>query len=430
MRFYFKHGDTKELLIVQLKNETGKVIDLTGCSVKLIVSDITQSSVILNEIVSISDPANGMVEFSIGSSILWYGSYKAEFEITYTDSKVEFYPKTDYFLIDILPNLKDKIGDTPLFPPIPNESGLLVFDTLLQLQTAYPNGINQPVWIVSENSFYYWEGTTPTEPTNPTDTTPPLITANPSSGTYSVSQNVVLTSNETATIYYTTDGTTPTTSSAVYSSPIPINTTTTLKYFGKDTTGNAGAIQTATYTINAVGSTVISDNFNRSDSASLGVAPTGQTWSGGLQIISNQAGSVSNLTGASAWNTIETAKSDNIEISLDITIGSTYSSLIAGIVFRYKDASNMYAFGTKSDGSIGIYQAGATGVTIPSNKNLTMTGTHTLKVKLMGQTVECYVDDVLQFTILDTAHTTGTKHGIALYSATIPKFDNFLIKTI
>lgn len=270
-------------------------------------------------------------------------------------------------------------------------------------------------------------------PPNPSDTTAPTVTAYPTSGTYTSTQSVTLSADESATIYYTTDGTTPSTSSAVYSSPISVSATMTLKFFGKDTAGNSSLVQTATYTIQSSGGvTVASDNFDRADAASLGTSPTGQLWSSGLQVISNQTGSSSNLTAGSAWNTMETTKADNIEISLDIIVptGSTFSSIASGIVFRFKDTSNMYAFGAKGYNSIGIYQAGATGVTIPANKTLDMIGTHTLKVKLMGQTVECYVDNVLHFTITDTVHTANTKHGIALYNTNSPKIDNFLIKTI
>jgi hypothetical protein len=87
------------------------------------------------------------------------------------------------------------------------------------------------------------------------DTTPPVVTATPAAGTYTSTQSVTLSANETATIYYTTDGSTPTTSSAVYSTPISVPATATLKFFGKDTAGNSSTVQTAAYTINPVDTT-------------------------------------------------------------------------------------------------------------------------------------------------------------------------------
>jgi len=81
------------------------------------------------------------------------------------------------------------------------------------------------------------------------DTTPPNIVTIPDAGTYNTAQIITLSSNEPATIYYTTDGTTPTTSSSIYNNPIEINATTTLKFFAIDTAGNSGAVLSKTYTI-------------------------------------------------------------------------------------------------------------------------------------------------------------------------------------
>ncbi len=71
----------------------------------------------------------------------------------------------------------------------------------------------------------------------------------PLGGTYNTAQSVTLTANEAAAIYYTTNGSIPTTSSTQYSAAIPISATTTLKYFAKDTAGNSEAVKTQTYTI-------------------------------------------------------------------------------------------------------------------------------------------------------------------------------------
>jgi Chitobiase/beta-hexosaminidase C-terminal domain/Bacterial Ig-like domain len=80
------------------------------------------------------------------------------------------------------------------------------------------------------------------------DTAPPTVTANPSGGRYSSSQSVTLSASETANIFYTTDGSTPTQSSTAYSGAITISTDTTLSFIGVDRAGNQSATRSESYT--------------------------------------------------------------------------------------------------------------------------------------------------------------------------------------
>ena len=79
------------------------------------------------------------------------------------------------------------------------------------------------------------------------DTTPPTVTATPAGGTYDAPVSVSLEADETATIYYTTDGTTPTTSSSVYEEPISISAETTLRFFAVDDAGNQSTVESEQY---------------------------------------------------------------------------------------------------------------------------------------------------------------------------------------
>lgn len=83
------------------------------------------------------------------------------------------------------------------------------------------------------------------------DATIPVTTASLAGGLFNSAQSVTLTVNKSATIYYTTDGSIPTTISTVYSSPITISATTTLKFFSKDSAGNSESVKTIVYTIDA-----------------------------------------------------------------------------------------------------------------------------------------------------------------------------------
>ena len=86
------------------------------------------------------------------------------------------------------------------------------------------------------------------------DTIKPTVISSPSGGTYNSDQSVTLTASEAGAVYYTTDGSTPTTSSLHGSSPLSGITITgegqtVLKFVAVDEAGNTGNIQTESYTI-------------------------------------------------------------------------------------------------------------------------------------------------------------------------------------
>lgn len=83
---------------------------------------------------------------------------------------------------------------------------------------------------------------------NGNDTTKPVVSANPGSTTFTESISVTLSSNPAGTIYYTTDGSTPTTSSSKYTSALTFTSTTTLNAFAVASDGTAGDVKTFIYT--------------------------------------------------------------------------------------------------------------------------------------------------------------------------------------
>ncbi|WP_368657359.1 chitobiase/beta-hexosaminidase C-terminal domain-containing protein [Metabacillus halosaccharovorans] len=130
--------------------------------------------------------------------------------------------------------------------------------------------------------------TTPIE-----DLTPPTISIS-TGGTFSDTKKITMTTDELATIYYTLDGTEPTTSSTVYSTPLTLTETSTVKAFAKDTSGNESSILSETYTkigivtdglilhydfTNKAGETsnTISDNINNVEANLIGVTHDGAT---------------------------------------------------------------------------------------------------------------------------------------------------------
>ncbi|MEK7703637.1 MAG: chitobiase/beta-hexosaminidase C-terminal domain-containing protein, partial [Myxococcota bacterium] len=87
------------------------------------------------------------------------------------------------------------------------------------------------------------------------DTASFLVSASPAGGSYPGAQYITLSANApVVAIYYTADGTTPTTSSKLYTNPIATGaaTTLTLKFFAQDAAGSSSAVSQATYILGGV----------------------------------------------------------------------------------------------------------------------------------------------------------------------------------
>jgi hypothetical protein len=97
------------------------------------------------------------------------------------------------------------------------------------------------------------------------DTTAPVVTTSVPSGTVSQTPiSLVFNESEPSDTYYTTDGSTPTTSSTQYKlsgfreqegETLTFTQTTTLKWFSVDPKGNTSAVQTATFVVDSVAPT-------------------------------------------------------------------------------------------------------------------------------------------------------------------------------
>jgi hypothetical protein len=123
-----------------------------------------------------------------------------------------------------------------------------------------------------EYSIYYDCTNQPPDITDPdlpvvVDTAGPTVTASPSGGTFGLDQSVTFSSPDADIdkIYYTTDGSEPDNTDAEFTDNIPFSaatgttTTTTIKFIGYDTHGNAGPVGSETYIIDKLGPTIIAN---------------------------------------------------------------------------------------------------------------------------------------------------------------------------
>jgi len=83
------------------------------------------------------------------------------------------------------------------------------------------------------------------------DTVGPAVTISPNGGSFSAPQTVSLTSADpNSVIHYTTNGTTPTATSAVYPGPFTVDATQRVQALAVDAGGNIGPVATADFVIN------------------------------------------------------------------------------------------------------------------------------------------------------------------------------------
>jgi hypothetical protein len=88
------------------------------------------------------------------------------------------------------------------------------------------------------------------------DSSAPQVSASPAGGAYATARSVTLSCDDgggsgCASIRYTTNGSTPTTSSTQYTAPLNISSNTTLKFLAIDNAGNVSSVVTETYVIDS-----------------------------------------------------------------------------------------------------------------------------------------------------------------------------------
>ncbi|HUT69840.1 MAG TPA: choice-of-anchor U domain-containing protein [Desulfatiglandales bacterium] len=137
------------------------------------------------------------------------------------------------------------------------EDGTLIVDGL----TEDPDGASDSyIWDMNaiEDGTYYVYATITDGTSSQTsyaqgaitiDRTPPRVSASPPGGVFGSAQSVTLSADEAGEIYYTTDGSEPTTSSVPYTSPLEIDETATVKVMAVDAVGNLSQSITEIYVI-------------------------------------------------------------------------------------------------------------------------------------------------------------------------------------
>ena len=141
-------------------------------------------------------------------------------------------------------------------------------------------------------------------------------TFSPVPTTYATPQTVTISdATSGATIYYTLDGSTPTTSSTKYTGPITISTTTTLKSIATAAGLSASPVSSGLYTITSGGSTI---NF----SSGFSTAQSSMTFNGSTGLDDTRLQLTSGLTyqaGSAFYNTPVNIQSFTTDFALQLS---------------------------------------------------------------------------------------------------------------
>jgi hypothetical protein len=244
-------------------------------------------------------------------------------------------------------------------------------------------------------------------------------TFSPAAGAYATSQSVTISDvTSGATIYYTTNGTTPTTSSTVYAGPITVGATETLEAIAVETGYTNSAVTTAAYTIGAVTTYINypSSGFTASAlSLNYGASVTGgmlQLTDGGaneersawfetkVPVAAFTTNFTFQLSNASADGMTFAIQGDNIWALGDPGGGLAYQGIANSVAVKF----DIYNNAGEGNDSTGLYTGGAA-PTVPS-VNLSSTGINLHSGDIMNAQL-VYDGTNLTMTLTDTV-TNGT----------------------
>lgn len=109
--FHIKQGDTSPAIEVQLEDQSGNAVDITGYNevefhMKLPGASSAKVDADTSSGVSVVDAATGIVEYSWSAGDTDTSErYQAEFQVEYSDGSIETFPNSEYIQVRIIEEL-------------------------------------------------------------------------------------------------------------------------------------------------------------------------------------------------------------------------------------------------------------------------------------------------------------------------------------
>lgn len=101
-KFFLKTNDTGKSIVATLNNSDGTPVNLSGCTVKVIVAAGVGVTAVVNRAVTVTDAANGVVTYTpLAADVATAGTYVAEWQVTTGSGGVFTVPDPGYDTIQI-----------------------------------------------------------------------------------------------------------------------------------------------------------------------------------------------------------------------------------------------------------------------------------------------------------------------------------------
>jgi hypothetical protein len=206
-----------------------------------------------------------------------------------------------------------------------------------------------------------------------TATTPVVAppTFNPPAGTYTSAQTVAISTNTSgASIRYTTDGSTPSsTVGTLYSGPITISSTTTVRAIAYASGMTNSSVSSATYTISPPTLSWEAESLTRTTSGTSATNDTDSAASGGVRVTLN-------ATGTGSW----------MQFTLPNVPAGTYSLQLAYKTNNNRGQSTFLVDGAAVGGTLDQYAASSSYPTATiATITIGTTGNHTFRMTVSGK---------------------------------------------
>lgn len=188
-------------------------------------------------------------------------------------------------------------------------------------------------------NLYYADGLARVRRVNFTEQTTATPVFSPPAGTYTSAQNVTITAaTPGSSVYYTTDGSTPTTSSTLYTTAIPVGSSETINAIAVAPDYNPSAVASATYVVNVSlpptpSISSLSPAYTSAGGTQFTLTVSGSNFTNastvywGKTALTTQFISTTQLTAPVAANSIATAGIDSITVQTPSPGGGTSNAL-------------------------------------------------------------------------------------------------------